>query len=255
MPGIFSTGKYTPLFARYRATLQFRDRIMGGVPLDPKLIEGWIKKNIPDLDDPRELQRVVLKTIEERTGKPIDENLSPADLEAAISDVAAVKETTGFKRDPAHGLYIEDRQIKAALKEATNILYPWTGGQAKQKEAYGIGKSAKSYLAERVFVSPKTVWLGRAQPDGVEMVVGHVNGPQGQRSTLGYHEYVDQAVITFDILVTKDAIQETWWPDLFQQMEENGIGALRSQSFGRFDTMAWEKLDPLSNAPEPPRFD
>jgi hypothetical protein len=255
MESIFASPKYKPLFTRYRASIQFRDHIMGGIPLDPKLIEGWIKKNIPDLDDPRELQRVVLRTIEERTGKTIDESLSPADLDAAISDIAAVKETTGFKRDAQYGLYIEDRQVKAAIKEATNILYPWTGGQAKQKEAYGIGKSAKSYLAERVFVSPRTIWLGRAQPDGVEMIVGHVSGPQGQRSTLGYHEYVEQPVLTFDILVTRDAINHEWWPDLFQQMEENGIGALRSQSFGRFVTLSFEQIDPRSNAPEPPHLD
>jgi hypothetical protein len=32
-------------------------------------------------------------------------------------------------------------------------------------------------------------------------------------------------------------------------MQENGIGALRSQSYGRFDIMQWEKIDILSSAP------
>lgn len=255
MPGFFDSPEYQPLFTRYRASIQFRDRIMGGVPLDPKLIEGWIKKNIPDLADPNELQRVVLRTLEERTGTTLDEGMTYADLDKAIEQVAATKETTGFKRDKDYGLYIEDRQVKAAIKEACNILFPWTGGSTKQKEAYGIAKSARSFLAERVFVSPRTIWLGTKQPSGVEMVVGHVTGPQGQRSTLGYHEYVDEPVITFDILVTRDAIDHKWWPDLFQQMEENGIGALRSQSFGRFTTLDFKRIDARSNAPDPPIFD
>lgn len=246
MPGIFSAGKYLPLFTRYRVSLQFRDRIMGGVPMDPKLIEGWIKKNT-GIEDPDELRRMVIRTVEERTGGELPEDVSYEDLDKAIEEVASTRETTGFKRDPKHGLYIEDRQVKAALKEATNILYAG-------KRVGETKKGAKNYLAERVFVSPRTIWLGRKEPDGVEMVVGHVTGPQGPRSTLGYHEYVDCALITFDILVTRDAIDKEWWPDLFQQMEENGIGALRSQSFGRFDTMAFDKIDPRSEVPAPPTF-
>jgi hypothetical protein len=32
-----------PLFTRYRARLVFRDKVLGGVPKDPRLIEGWLR--------------------------------------------------------------------------------------------------------------------------------------------------------------------------------------------------------------------
>jgi hypothetical protein len=141
----------------------------------------------------------------------------------------------GNGHDPARG-YI--------CKESTNILY--AGERVGPTK-----KGARSYLAERVFPTPDTFWLDRQDPDGIEMVVGHVTGPSGPRSTLGYHEYVRGATVQGHILVARDAIPHEWWPDLWTLMEENGIGALRSQGYGKFDVLAWEQIDLLTPVPDP----
>lgn len=233
--GIFaSTSK---LWTRYRAQLQFRDKLMGGVPHDPKLIEGWLRSKAGMNDG--ELHAVLLRTLSEM-GTEVQEDMTLEDMEKASSKVAGTKETTGFKRDD-HGLYIESRQIKAGLKETTNILYAGDKDWLKN-EKNPTRKGAKPFVAERVFVSPDRIYLDRMEPDGVEMIVGHVTGPQGPRSTLGYHEYVTQPLITFDVLVAKDCIPDNWWPDMWTHQEENGIGALRSQGHGRFDIVAWDKV-------------
>jgi hypothetical protein len=184
---------------------------------------------------------MMLRTLEELGTEGLQPEMTIEEIESASVKVAGIKQTTGFKRDE-HGLYIESRQIKAAIKEACNILYEWQGSAAKQREAFGVSKSARSFLAERVFVEPDHISLGREEPDGVEMFVGQVSGPQGRRSTLGYHEYVMQAQITFDVKVTRDAIPQEWWPELWTQMEENAVGALRSQGFGKFDLVAWDRV-------------
>jgi hypothetical protein len=75
------------------------------------------------------------------------------------------------------------------------------------------------------------------------MVIGHVTGPEGPRSTLGYYEYARRATIDFDVLVTRDSIKDDWWVDLWTHMEENGMGALRSQGYGKFDVLAWDQID------------
>jgi hypothetical protein len=221
---------------------------MGGVPKEPKLIEGWLRSKA-GIEDAEEIRRALLRTLEE-LGAEVAPEMSYEELERASEKLAGVKQTTGFKRT-GQGLYIEARQIKAAIKEACNIVFEWQGSQKAQRDAYGVGKSARSFLAERVFVEPDQLLLGRQEPDGIELFVGHVSGAGGPRSTLGYHEYVSQAEISFEVLVTKDAIPHDWWPQLWTQMEQNAIGALRSQGFGKFDIVEWQQLDDPSPNGQP----
>ncbi len=235
--GIFASR--SRLWTRYRGQLQFRDKVMGGTPMNPQVIEGWLRSKT-GVTAEEEVQSMMQRTmVELGTWRP---DMTQEELDEAARQVAALKETTGFKIDPEGGLYIEQRQLKAALKESTNILYAG--------EKWGATKKGpKQFLTERVFVSPDHLSLGRMEPDGVELVIGHIVGPQGPRSTLGYHQYVLRPIIDFDVLVARDSIQEEWWIDLWTHMEENGLGALRSQGYGKFDLLSWEKVDLLSNAP------
>lgn len=230
-----------------------RDKLMGGIPKNPEVVEGWIRSK-SGITDEQEIQSLVRRTmIDQGTWKP---DMSDEEIEQASKLVAGLKETTGFKRDTEGGLYIESRQIKAALKEAVSILYAGeTWGATRRQNARGEdvtgyrGKGPKQYLAERVFVSPDHLLLGCIEPDGVELVIGHIIGPQGPRSTLGYHEYTTGSRLEFDVLVARDVVEEHRWPDIWELMQENGIGALRSQGYGRFDILEWDKIDPTSNAP------
>jgi len=220
--------------------LQFRDKVMGGIPKDPKLIEGWLRAKA-GIEDVEEIRVAMIRTLQERGAEGIDADSPYEVVEKAAEQIAGTKETSGFKRD-SHGLYIESRQIKAALKEATNILY---AGQ----RVGPTKKGARSFLAERVFPTPDQIYLGRSEPDGIEMVVGHVTGPQGPRSTLGYHEYARGATVLFDILVARNEIPTEWWPDIWTLIEENGIGALRSQGYGKTDVLAFDEIEYLTEAP------
>jgi CRISPR/Cas system CSM-associated protein Csm4 (group 5 of RAMP superfamily) len=227
--GIFNTDE---LFTSYHARIVLRDRIMGGVPNDPKIIEGWLKTKV-GLDEEKERQQQILKVLAER-GIELPEDIDYDATVEAIDQVATEKEANGFKRDPEHGLYVEGRQIKAMLKEATNILYAGDRWGKTQK-------GPKAFLAERVFVRQDRVYLGRMEPDGRHLAIGHVSGAGGQRSTLTYHEFCERSELAFDIIVANDAVEEKFWPELWILMQENGLGALRSQGYGRFDIEEWEK--------------
>lgn len=235
--GIFS-GQST-LWTRYRTQIQFRDKIMGGIPRDPKLIEAWLRTKA-GLDE-GELRISLIRTLTEM-GVDVNPTMSLEDMERASEKVAGLKETTGFKRDEEHGLYIESRQIKAGMREAVNILHAGDKEWAKHVNN-PTRKGAKSFFNEHVFVNPDKIYLGRTDPDGIDMVVGHVTGPQGPRSTLGYHEYVKEPLIEFHVMVARDLIPTEWWPDLWEFMQENAFGALRSQGHGRNDVMMWEEVD------------
>ena len=78
------------------------------------------------------------------------------------------------------------------------------------------------------------------EPSGVELMIGHLSGPSGPRSTLGYHEYVERVVLEFDVLAVRDSISTDQWANIWLHAQENGFGALRSQGFGRFYVDRWE---------------
>lgn len=220
------------LVTTYRAEIEFKEKIIGGVPKDPTIIEGWLRTKTL-ISDEQELKNVMLRTMEE-----LGLSLDGADTEEALKqvseEVAKEKQSNGFKRN-ADGLYIENRQVKAMLRECVNILFAG--------ERWGpTKKGPKSYFAERVFVNPSKISLGVQEPTGVEILIGHISGKDGVRSTLTYAEYVEQPRITFDILVTNDVIRPEWWSDLWQQCELIGLGAARSQSFGQFDIWKFDKI-------------
>lgn len=239
--GVFDEYR-SEVFAAYSVELEFTDKIMGGIPKDPKIVQGWLRSKA-GITEARELFQVTARTMEEN-GTSL--GVSPTALaemdtdemyhviEQASEDFAALKSTNGFKVDD-DGLYIEDRQIKAMLKESTNVLF---AGERWGKTK----KGPKSFVAERVFVRPGRIHLDRDEPDGVELVVGHVSDKMGKRSTLTYHEYVERPTIRFELEVLRDELTPKQWGELFLHAQSNGLGALRSQSHGRFEVTKWERV-------------
>jgi hypothetical protein len=219
-------------------TIKMRDKLMAGVPRDPNIIEGWMRTKAGISSGTEEMRQALLTTLRE-LGIAVDEQMTFEELVDASEALAGVKSTNAFKRDET-GLYIEGRQIKAAIKENVNILF------AKQKWGK-TGKGPRGYTAERVFVVEDRIHLGRKEPDGTDLIIGHVTGPAGPRSTLAYHEYVQGAELTFHIMEMRvDAegrsLDPDHWKMLWVSAQENGIGALRSQGHGRFDVIHYQDV-------------
>ena len=223
-------GTDADLWAVYHATLVFRDKLVGGTPKDPRLIEGWLRSKA-GIEDPQELRLATLRTLAEVGA---DRREGAGDVEELAAAEVSQKRTTGFKTGP-EGLYVEGRQIKAMLKESTNVVFAG--------DRWGpTRKAARSFFAERVFVDPDKLPLGVDEPSGVETVVGHLTGPGGPRSTLSNYEYVVEPVIAFRVMVLRDCISADQWRDIWCHAQENGFGTLRSQGYGRFDVVEWERL-------------
>jgi hypothetical protein len=230
--GVFD-GHKQRLFTTYAVRLEFRDKLMGGTPKDPKAIEGWLKKNAGLAGG--ELRRATVRTLIEN-GVDLTENPTDDEINAAIAGVASLKQTQGFKTDKEHGLYVEARAVKAMLKESVNVAY---AGEKRGPTRKGF----RSFFAERVFVNPDRIYVGTRQPSGVELFVGHVTGREGPRSTLTYVEYVERPVLACEVIVFNDEITEDEWPTIWVHAGENGFGALRSQGFGRFEVERWDTVE------------
>lgn len=218
---------HTRLFTHYRVEIQFRAKVMGGIPKDPKVIEAWLRTKT-GVTAEREVTQMMRRTLEQQ-GLEVASDATIDDMISASEAVAGIKSTNGFLFD-ANGLYLPGRYVKAMLKEVTNVL--WAG------DRWGpTRKGPKNYLAERVFVLEDEIYLGRMAPDGIDMVIGHVDGPQGKRSTLGYHEFVERGSCVFTVMSLNDCITPDQWGDIFEVSQEEGLGALRSQQHGRFNVV------------------
>jgi len=236
-------------FTRYRATVQIRELIVGGIPSDPSVIRKWLLARM-ELGD-TQLDELVQQTLDEREDRSFTSTAEQVDVVMA-SDVAP--SVTGFKRDDDNQLCIEGRIVKAGLKEWANSAYPGTDWPSKSKIAPKFRKGLMSTLAERVFVTEHLIGLGVKSGDispspaddaiaWVDERVKHVMTPQGPRSSINRVEVVQRPMFTFTVAVRDNFLSRAEWGRILQSGEEIGLGSDRGRSDGKFDLVEWTKLD------------
>lgn len=198
--------------------------IAGGIPTDPKVAEGWLRTKLGvNRDD----------LIREKVAEVMMERGVTADEATKIVDDH--KHLNGFKRN-ATGLYIEGRQLKAALKEATSVAMA-----AGKIEARGWGKTNKgilSYLAEHVFVVEDILYLGVSEATGINQRFVHTFRGTG----IQYEEFVENAVIDFTV-ISDHNFKDDEWAHIWLCGQQQGIGASRSQGYGRYLVTRWDRTD------------
>jgi len=219
------------LFSVYTMTLDFKEKLCGGIPKSEKAIEGWIRANV---EDKSKLEQMVADTKESMN---VD-NLSESDLENLAKSA-----WNGFKSDE-RGLYIEGRQIKSMFKESANVI----------KNVLNVS-AFKARIAERVFVVEDKVHLRYSgldialadifqEPSGSYEGMVHAMTAMGKISALKRVDYVEKAYITFTLkilnekIITKDKKRldvPQYIMHLITHSQENGLGAERSQGNGKFN--------------------
>jgi len=198
--------------------------IAGGTPTDEKVAEAWLKTKLADSGDL--IREAVATTMVER-GIPAEE---------AIKEVDNLKHLNGFKRDSEHGLYIEGRQLKAAIKEAANVA--GSAGKLPTGKVWGATKKGLlGFVAEHIFVLEDRLYLGVTEPTGVMQRFVHTFRGTG----IQYEEYVEDAKLSFTVVSDHDFTDEQW-AMIWLTGEQQGIGASRSQGFGRYEVTSWERV-------------
>ncbi|GAJ16983.1 unnamed protein product, partial [marine sediment metagenome] len=118
-------------------------------PKNPKDIEAMLLARAPS--DPQLKKR--MEAGEEIT--PIPELAEQVGEEAEAGEEVERGYAT-FKRDEK-GLYYEARCVRAHIKDVANVLQGFLGI-----------KALKSKVANRVYVEPAKIYLGKEEPDGSE---------------------------------------------------------------------------------------
>lgn len=205
--------------------------LVGGIPSDPKVAEGWIKTKMGQTSDTA-VQQMVAQVMAER-GVSADE---------AIKIANEMKNLNGFKRDSDTGeLYIEGRQVKAMVKEAVNVAI--AAGKVTQRGWGNTRKNLLSFIAEHVFVVEDRIPLGVKEPTGVHQRFVHTWKGTG----IQYEEFVDGAVVKFT-LISDWEFEEKVWAGILLTGERQGLGATRSMGYGQFEVTGFTRLKNNSKA-------
>lgn len=232
--------KEKELFTQYRATIQFTGKVMGGIPQKPEIIESWLRQRVTGGDE--EVRQMMVRTLDE-LGVDVADGMTMEELATAAKRVAQEQHGNTFYRD-SKGLFLQDYHFKAALKENVAILYPY----AEKGNRMGLtSKAAKAFWAERVFVDEPRVHLGRMEPDGTHLQIGHVPSPKGKKSTLTYYDYCENQesnplYATFTMSSMQDMVKLDMWQNVLLSMQRNGIGAIRSMGYGQSKIVAFERV-------------
>lgn len=195
--------------------------IAGGTPSDPKVAESWLKTKLASKDD----------LIREMVAEIMADRGVDAEEAARIAD--GRKHLNGFKRDEL-GLYIEGRQLKAAIKEAASVAL----AAGKLPARWGTtNKGLLSFVAEHIFVVEDRLHLGVVEPTGVVQRFVHT----WRGNSIQNEEYVESAKLDFTVMCDHE-FSEKEWAHIWLTGQQQGIGASRSQGFGRYEVTRWERL-------------
>ncbi len=214
------------MYEKYNVEIKFRDKIAGGTPKHPDVIKSWIDVKLKDKLTATEKKKLAKETIQAMSA---EEEIS--------------KSWNGFKQD-SEGVHIEDRHVKALIREAAYVLELTRGKGSVIK---------KQIIQHGLFIKPAHIHLTKSgktlmKPDGYEEKAIHIMTALGPRDALKRYDYVEKADASFQIWIAKPysggraRITEKEIRAMFDLGQEIGLGADRSQQMGKFDIIKLEKL-------------
>lgn len=216
---------------RFAGTLHVAT-MLGGIPSNDKVAEGWLRTKIQADDDI--IRKMVAETMLER-GVTADE---------ALKIVNEMKNLNGFKRDDKGRLYYEGRCLKAAIKEAVSVAVG--AGKLEQRGWGATRKFVTSYVPEHVFVEENELYLrrnGEYLTEADEIRQQFVHSRYG--ASIAYTELVREVDVDFTVVTDHDFTPEQW-AMIWLTSERNGVSAGRSMGFGRHEVTKWDPVKPTT---------
>ncbi len=216
-------------FISRQITIKFRDKILAGVPASDDMLDYFM--NARHMSDK---EKADLKS------RVQDGKLTDAEKDEIKNMAHCV-----FEKDSEGQLCVWAANLKAMIREimvCTGLTQRRPNKKAGEESAGG-----RQLMQHTTHIDPLRCVFHRdgkplMKPDGYVDRIKHISDAAGQRSAIGRHDYIDKAELTFilrwptkgDKIFTEDDMKM-----VLAMCQENGLGASRSQSFGRFDVIKW----------------
>lgn len=210
-----------------RIEIQIRDRLLAGKPASLDAATAMLKA--------RGLNEFVAEA---------EDITDPTERALAAERIAKDEGLCEFaRRSGKPGIWLSSNNIKAGVKESWSVL--------------GLRNSvrgSRGALAEGIFVNGLGggeeggwIYLGE-KPDGVFSSVAHTTGPMGPVSSIKRNEYVEKPRIVFEVIIANaksvsEKVSDDELASALTHFGEHGLGASRSQGYGRFDVVSVEEIE------------
>jgi hypothetical protein len=262
LTSVFGQEVENKLYNKVKLTIDFVDKILAGIPQSGNMLDYFIStKHMSDAEKEDFIARI-------RAGDLTDE------------EKAEIKETnwTTFERDREGYLTIWANNAKAMIRECISTLGMYMErkavmkkgeekASAKQTFQHGISVESTNpgdLVRLRLLTDGKyqrkdlgntrseTFWMpfedGKfvsvKEPHGYVDRVKHISDASGKRSAIGRHDFMDRPRIE---LIIKWIANEVYSLDDMKNIwfvaQDDGLGASRSQGFGKFKVTGWEVLN------------
>jgi hypothetical protein len=238
---------------RVLVRIKFRDKVLSGIPKMGDPLDYYVKsKNMSDADKDDFLRRV-------KEGDVSDE------------EKEEIKETSSlqFEKDADGDLCIYHGNIKAMLREifvctGLTAIRPKGGAKKEKKgkknesdsEIAGSNEpkterasaGGRNNLGHMIHVDPIRVKFLKdgkpvQNPDGVLSKIKRISDANGRRSALGNHDYLEGVELEFILLWYEFGVHKMNEVKLALALaQDDGLGACRSQGYGKFDVVKWEPM-------------
>lgn len=205
------------MWEEYKVEVKFTSRFANSAPQNPKDILAMLEARAATDAHVRKMREEGEEII------PIEQLAEELGIAAdATEDVE--RGHAVFLRDE-HGLYYEARCVRAHIKDCANQL-----------QGFMNTKALKAKLANRVYVVPERLYLGRDESDGSELRIIHAMTPKGPRSSLKTIDYLEGANFSCILRVLNDGvISEDMLRTILEYGSQHGMGQERSQDWGRYE--------------------
>lgn len=222
----------TGIYATYLVAIKFNEYCMGGYPVRADLVRAWIKAKT-GFDDSITDQQV-------------------AEATSVLPEAEAKEKLDGcwttFPKDEV-GIFLEDRQLKAGYRTAMSLLgYNVKHMGAKQITQHGTIFRGLHHPTKRSRIHFERDGVVLTKPDETIERPIHVQTAMGSRDALKRVDCVYQAELQFELQIFRTGAKEKRHVPLeevkraFAVMQNDGLGADRSQEFGKFTVTMFEEV-------------
>lgn len=214
------------LYDVYTVAIAIREKLCGGKPKSDALLEAHIIRQTGHDDEAT--KKLVAQAKE---GAPPEEG----DLENRVE-----QSSTRFLADE-RGLYLDAYQVKAMLRQSGSMI-------GLYKKRFGTKQICAEGLEVKGLEHERRIYLGKSSPDGTYEATVHVNGPKGKVSGIKRVDFVEGVRLKFEVWILKTEagekrhVGEKDLVEILRFGQENGVGADRSQGYGKFDVVEFVKL-------------
>lgn len=232
------------MYRVYDVEVELLSPLHGGVPQSLDVIEKWIEARIKK----GALGKEAATRIKDEYAAEMQEQDEPSE---AAADKARRERLCSFQVDD-DGIYIEARQAKAMLKEAALT----TGEQRNRrgsKQVWQTGTIVTAAGAKSIHGSDRIRFYNGdpakhvLEPEGTKQSVVHAMTPQGPRTSIKLNDFVKEGrrlafrIWTLELGKQTRAINDDYVTSVLANTQTGGLGANRSQGFGRFKVIGLKR--------------